>query len=107
MKVHVAVKGLELTGELEKYVHRKLARLNRKAVRRLRAQASYEISLTQTTRRGTKYSTCSMVLTLGEQECIAKETTLHLHAAVDVAAAQIEQQLKLLVRPRRHRFWHR
>lgn len=107
MKVHIAVKGLELTSELEKYARRKLFKLNRKVPRRLRAQASYELSLAEATRKGTDYNTCGIVLTLGEQECVAKETTLHMHAALDVAAAQIERQLKALPRPQRRWPWHR
>ncbi len=107
MKVHIAAKGLELTDELEKYAHHKLARLNRKVPRRLRAEAGYELSLTQTTSKGAKYNTCSIVLTLGEHECMAKETTLHMHAALDVAVVQIEQQLKVLPRRRRRISWPR
>jgi len=107
MKVYIAVEGFELSQELSKYVHSKLAKLNRKVPYRLRSEAGYEVTLAQISRKGGKYNTCSIVLTIGEHECIAKETTLHIHAAFDVAVVQIEQQLKALPRPRRRGFWRR
>jgi ribosomal subunit interface protein len=94
MKIHLAANGLELNGELDKYAHKKLTRLNRKVPRRLRTEAGCEVTLAQATRRGVRSCTCEIVLSLGEDVLTAKECTQHLHTALDVAAANIEQQLK-------------
>ncbi|HEY4161339.1 MAG TPA: HPF/RaiA family ribosome-associated protein [Candidatus Saccharimonadales bacterium] len=94
MKIRYMAQGFELTGELEKYAGGKLARLNRKVPRRFRAKAACEVAFTQTTRKAVKVNTCSIVFKLPDAEFTAKETTRHMHAALDIAAVQIEQQLK-------------
>lgn len=101
MRIYIAAKGLELTGDLEKYAHSKLARLNRKLPRKLRAQAGCEVLLGQRKRGGRQVSTCEIMLSVGENLFTAKESTQHIHAALDVAAAHVEQQVKQGLRPPR------
>jgi len=103
MKIRYSAQGFELTGELEKYAAGKLARLSRRVPRRFRAKAAYEVVFRQTTRKGVKINTCSIVLKLPDAEFTAKETTRHMHAALDIAAVQIERQLKDYARS--HRRW--
>lgn len=104
MRIYVAAKGLELTGDLEKYARGKLARLNRKIPRKLRAGAGCEVLLRQRKRAGVQLQTCEIVLSVGPELFRAKETTRHMHAAVDVAAANVEQQVKDRLPSRRRLF---
>ncbi len=103
MKIGYLARGFELTGELEKYAGSKLARINRKIPRRFRAQAACNVAFAEATRKGVKLNTCSMTLTLLDAEFTATETTRHMHSALDIAAVQIEQQLKDYARV--HRRW--
>ena len=102
MTIGYSTKGLELTNELEKYANGKVVRLRRRIPRRLRAHASCKVAFVQVTRKGTKFSTCEVTLALDRVEFKAKETTLHMYAALDVAAVYIEQQLRDYVRTQRH-----
>jgi len=98
MTIQFSATGLKLTGELEKYANQKLARLSRRTPRRLRAKATCMVSFTYTLRKGVKSNTCDIVLSMDGNELIAHETTQHMYAALDIAAVQIEQQLKIFVR---------
>lgn len=102
MKIHITAKGVDLTSELEKYANNKVARIARKVPRRVRAFSSCKVRFSQTTRKGTKYSMCTLTLWLGETELKAEETTQHLYAALDIASVHIEHQLKTYIR-RNHR----
>lgn len=107
MKIRYTAQGFELTGELEKYAAGKLARLSRKVPRRFRAKAACEVAFTQTTRKSIKVNTCSMALRLDGAEFTARETTRHIHSALDIAAVQIERQLKDYMRSRRRWPFHK
>ena len=107
MKINYSTRGFELTGELEKYANGKLARLNRKVPRRFRAKATCHVEFVQATRKGMKINTCDMTLTLHDAEFTTRETTRHMHAALDIAAVQIEQQLKDYARNHRRRLFHK
>jgi ribosomal subunit interface protein len=94
MKILYSVLGLELTGELNKYANGKVKRLTRRIPRKLRAQAECQVEFAQAVRKGVKYSTCSVTLMFDDTVFRAKETTQHMYAALDIAAVQIEQQVK-------------
>ena len=103
MTIRYSVKGLTLTSELEKYANGKVVRLNRRIPRRFRAHAGCKVTFVQVTRKGTKFNTCDITLTLDGVEFKAKETTLHMYAALDVAVVYIEQQLRDYSRTQRRR----
>jgi ribosomal subunit interface protein len=93
MKIHFSAEGLELSSELEKYVDGKVARLNRRTPRALRAAASCHVLCKQVAKKDVKYNTCTMTLHIDDTEFKAEETTIHMYAALDIAAVHIEQQL--------------
>ncbi len=93
MKIHYTTKGLDLTPELEKYVHRKLARLIKKVPRKLRAEAICQIDFLVVRKKGTEFKTCTMTFRFDDIELKAAETTLHMYAALDIAAVHLERQL--------------
>ncbi len=93
MKIQLSVSGLELSGELEKYANGKITQLARRVPRKLREAAACEVQFTQKHKKGVKFSTCSISFTVGETVLRAEETTLHMYAALDIAAVQVERQL--------------
>jgi len=52
-----------------------------------------EVRLAQIVRKGTAFNTCTITFTVGKAELRAEETTLHMYAALDIAAVQVERQL--------------
>jgi len=93
MKIRISVSGFELSAELEKYANLKIAHLIRRVPRKLRSAAVCEVLFTQTHRKDTKFSTCSISFAVGNAELRAEETTLHMYAALDIAAVQVERQM--------------
>ncbi len=93
MKVRLSASGFELTSELEKYANTKVAQLNKKVPRKLRAEAACEVHFNQVQRGGAKFNTCSIGVAVDDTELKAEETTLHMYAALDIAAVHIGHQL--------------
>jgi ribosome-associated translation inhibitor RaiA len=52
-----------------------------------------EVRFAQIVRKGTAFNTCTITFTVGKAELRAEETTLHMYAALDIAAVQVERQL--------------
>lgn len=98
MKTQFSTKGIDLTSELEKYANRKVAHISRRVPRKLRATVDCEVAFARATKKGTKLNTCTITLGIDDVELKACETTQHMYAALDIAAVQIEQQLKDYVR---------
>ncbi len=93
MKIHITSRGLDLTTDLEKYANRKLARLAKKVPRRKRAEAVCKIVFAQVRRRGKEINTCSIDFVFNSTQLRAQETTLHMYAALDIAAVHMERQI--------------
>lgn len=93
MKIHFSAKGLELNAELEKYANGKIVGLVKKVPRRLRAEAVVSIDFLQHRKKGKDFKTCSIMFTFNDTELKAAETTLHMYAALDIAAVHMERQL--------------
>lgn len=93
MKIQLHATGLELTSELQKYARRKIARLNKKVPRPLRAEAACEVRFVQTRRKGEKFNRCSILFQLDGTELKVEETTLHMYTSLDIAAVHMERQV--------------
>jgi len=94
MKTHFIASGFELTTELERYARHKLLEIGHWVPRSVRAQASCTINFDQKIRGEVKLNTCTIVIVLAETELHASETTSHMYAALDIAAVNINQQLR-------------
>lgn len=103
MKVRYSATGYELTRELEKYASAKVTKFTRKLPRRVRGAADCEVSFAQTRRGESKFNTCTVNLRFDDTVLTASETTLHMYAALDIAAVHIEQQLKSYLRSNKNR----
>jgi ribosome-associated translation inhibitor RaiA len=101
MTIDCSAKGFTLTTDLEKYAHNKAARLKRRLPRKFREGACCRIRFTQVVRKGTKHNTCNITFTFDDSEFKVAETTLHMYAALDVAAVNVEQQLRDYVKMHR------
>lgn len=94
MKTHFIASGFELTGELEKYAQHKLVEIGRRVPRSIRAEVNCTIHFDQKQKKDDKFSTCTVVIVLPDTELHARETTLHMYAALDIATVNINQQLR-------------
>lgn len=103
MKIRLSTSDFDLTLELEKYANIKLAALSRKVPRRMRPQAFCDVHFTQVRRKGAKFNTCVIGLTIDDTKLRAEETTLHMYTSLDIAVVHIERQLNDYAAKHRHR----
>jgi ribosomal subunit interface protein len=94
MKTHFVTTDFELTHELERYARHKLIEIGRFVPRALRAEASCTINFDQKQQGDTKLNTCTVVMVLPDTELHSRETTSHMYAALDIAAVNMNQQLR-------------
>jgi ribosomal subunit interface protein len=101
MKIRLSASGLDLTAELEKYAHAKIAQLAKKVPRDLRAPSLCDVHFMQSRKKDAKLNTCVVAFTLDSTKLKAEETTLHMYAALDIAIVHLEHQLADFVASRK------
>jgi putative sigma-54 modulation protein len=94
MKTHITARGFELNAELNRYIRHKLAELNRKLPRGVRAEIACTLTLTQKHRKDGDTKTCAIVLQLPNEKLQAQETTQHMYAALDIVAEAMSEQVR-------------
>lgn len=93
MKLKLTASGFDLSTELEKYAAKKAERLERIIPKQLRNRASCTVDFRQVTRKNTKINTCTLTLIVADETLQAKESTVHMYAALDIACVHVAQQL--------------
>lgn len=85
--------NLDLNDDIKKYISKKIGRLDKYMPRHARKSARAEVKLRETNNRlGNKYE-CEVLLHLPGSIVQAKESTLNMFAAVDIAEAKLRNQL--------------
>jgi len=59
----------------------------------LRIYALCDVHFMQVSRRGKKFNTCVVGLSMDGTKLRSEETTLHMYTALDIAAVHVERQL--------------
>lgn len=88
-----AVGRFTLGPDLEKYTGGKLDDVEKEIPRNLRRYAHVEVRFESRTVNGKKENTCTVDLRLPREVFTATETTQHIYAALDIATAEIAEQL--------------
>jgi ribosomal subunit interface protein len=93
LKIVLTTEKFELEPELQKYAQKKLNGLERYVPKSARESAHIEVRFKQENLKNKKHSTCELTLHLPHENLFARETTQHMYAAVDIAAAHIREQI--------------
>ncbi len=93
-KLEIAGVHTTLTPELQKYVTKKIGKLDRFLPRNARQSAHAEITLKEVKAKNKKECVCEVVLFLPHDKLMTKEATLNMFAAVDIVEAKLKNQLK-------------
>lgn len=107
------IKQLEITGvhmqvgeDLQKYVTKKIGRLDRFIPKGSRESVHVEIKLKEATTKGKKECTCEVIMRLPHDQLTVSESTVNTFAAVDIVETKLHHQLKrykeLHANPRLH-----
>jgi len=95
------IKKLEVSGvhttvdsDLQKYIMKKIGKLDKYMPRHARESAHAEVLIKESKIKERKQHTCEIVLYLPKETLTIKETTLNPYAAVDIVEAKLKNQLK-------------
>ena len=87
-------KSYKIDADLEKYIEKKIGRLDRHMKRRNRDVARADVKLRESTGKGGKKCTAEVILHIPGTKLTATESTVNMYAAVDIVEAKLQNQLK-------------
>lgn len=92
----LAISGIhtDVSEDLEKYITKKVGKLDQYMSRHARESAHAEVKLKEAKIKNKKECTCEVILHLPHDVITTKETTRNMFAAVDVVEAKLKNQLK-------------
>jgi putative sigma-54 modulation protein len=85
---------INIDDNLQKYITRKIGRLDRYMSRQCREAAHMEVHLKESKIKDSKHCSCEVTLHMPQQNIIIKESALNMYAAVDIVEAKLKQQLQ-------------
>lgn len=93
-KLEISGHHTEVTEDLQKYIKRKIGRLDRYISRHNRESAHAEVILSEVKAKDKKENVCEVIMYLPHEVITIKEATVNMFAAVDIVEARLKNQLK-------------
>jgi putative sigma-54 modulation protein len=93
-KIEIAGIHTDTTKDLQKYVTKKIARLDSYMPKHARKSAHAEVKLKESKAKDKKVCTAEVILSLPGERIAAKETTLNMYAAIDIVEEKLKSQLR-------------
>lgn len=93
-KLEVAGIHTDATKDIQKYVKKKIAKLDAYMPRHARKSAHAEVRLKESKAKDKKQCTAEVVLYLPGEVITAKETTVNMYAAIDIVEEKLKTQLR-------------
>ncbi len=94
IKISAPQKTYAPTEDLEKYIYKKVGKLDRHMQRKNREGARADVTLKESTGKGGKKCSVEVVLHTPDYKLTATESTVNMHAAVDIVEAKLQKQIK-------------
>ncbi len=94
---NIAIAGIqtEVSKELEKYINKKIGKLDRHLKRAQRDAVRADVKLKESvSQKSGKKCTCEVILHIEGARLTATESTVNMFAAVDIVEAKLQNQLK-------------
>lgn len=90
------VKGVSADSDekLKKYVAKSVAKLERYMPKKARESARVEVKLKENNGQSDKKCTAELVVHMPHETLTAKESTINMHAAIDIVEAKLVNQLR-------------
>ena len=87
-------KEYDIDADLEKYINKKIGKLDRHMRRKNREAARADVKLKESTGKGGKKCTAEVILHIPGTKLTATESTVNMYAAIDIVEAKLQNQLK-------------
>jgi len=94
LKITIEGVHIKINDDLEKYVAKKIGKLDKYVPRVARGSAHAQVFLKESKIKNKKQCTCEVVMHLPHEEFVTKETTMNIFAAVDIVEAKLKNHLK-------------
>lgn len=94
---NIAISGIktDVTKDLEKYVQKKIGKLDKHLKRQQRTEIRADVKLSESmSSKAGKKCTCEVILHIPGVRLTAAESTVNMFAAVDIVEAKLQNQLK-------------
>lgn len=94
---NIAITGskVDVTNELEKYITKKIGKLDKHLKRSLRDGIRADVKLQEAmSKKNGKRCTCEVILHIPGAKLTATESTMNMFAAVDIVETKLQNQLK-------------
>lgn len=93
--IAISGKKADVTKELERYITKKIGKLDRRLKRSQRAEVRADVKLSEAvSKKSGKKCTCEVILHIPGARLTAIESTMNMFAAVDIVEAKLQNQLK-------------
>lgn len=93
-RVEISGIHVDINRDLQKYITKKLSKLEKYIPRHARAAAHAEVKLSEVKTKTKKKCHCEIVLHLPSEIMAAEESTVNMYAAVDIVQAKLKVQLQ-------------
>lgn len=108
---NLSIRGVktEVDDDLEKYVIKKIGKLNTYVPRHARENTSADVTLETSKAKDKRESSCEVTFTLPHETLHVKETTVNMYAAIDIVEARLKNRLlryKFQTYANKHRIRH-
>ena len=94
LKITVEGVHVKITDDLEKYVLKKIGKLDKYIQRSAKSSAHAQVYLKESLIKNKKQCTCEVVMHLPHEEFVTKETTMNIFAAVDIVETKLKNHLR-------------
>jgi ribosomal subunit interface protein len=93
--IAAAQKDYKVEKDLEKYIQKKIGKLDRHMKRKNREAARADVKLKESSKgKGGKKCTAEVILHTPDFKLTASESTINMHAAIDIVETKLQNQLK-------------
>lgn len=92
--ISTSQKSYKIDADLEKYIQKKIGKLDRHMKRRNRDVVRADVKVKENTAKSDKKCTVEAILHIPGSRLTASESTLNMYAAVDIVEAKLQNQLK-------------
>lgn len=93
-RIETVAKGLDLNSDINKYIERKIGKLDKYMTKHAKKTAHAEVKLKQEKSKSNEKFTCEVIMHLPGGVLTAKEATLNIFAAIDIVEAKLKNQLR-------------
>jgi putative sigma-54 modulation protein len=93
-KIEVRGVHMNLDENLQKYITKKIGRLDKYVPRSNRESSHTEVQLKEAKSSTNRHATCEVTMHLPHETLFVKESTMNMYAAVDIVEAKLKQQLR-------------